>query len=439
MTIPTSLTLAQEMISKLREQGRQTFIVGGWPRALIMGKPCQELDLVTEASPNEVLSLFPKSRLVGRVFPVVLAKLEGRQVEIASLRSQAQKGMDAFKADVLQRDFTINSLLYDPLNNELIDFSDGQKDIERLCLRFNPTPLARIQEDPLRLLRAVRLAGTLGLEIEQQSLLAIRQQAGLIQTVASERVLAELDKCWASPGRAQCLRLLDHTGLLDIVLPEVAALKGLAQPADHHPEGDGWTHTCLVLRYLPTTASRALVWAAVLHDIGKAATQGKDHPLTFPDHEQAGAVMAQCLLTRLRADRHLIDQVSGMITRHGQWNRWQDMRTAAFIRWLAEPAFAEESALYYADKMAGDQQLIHYLQILEKARQYPEPAQLVARAFGLINGHDLARLGLEPGPAYRSLLGTLHDAILEERLTNREQALAMAKDLITQWQSSRQS
>lgn len=438
MMVPNrAFHLAKEMVTSLRAKHYQAFFVGGCVRDHVLGRPMTDIDLVTDATIEQCLALFPQAKKVGRQFSVLLVRRENYQFELARFRQEAARPDDLFKQDASQRDFTINSLYYDPMTDTILDPIGGQRDMALKVVRFNSQAQARIQEDPQRMLRAVRLAVTYRFELEPASLRAIQQSAGLINQVAKERVLPELEKIWMAEDATCGCRILATSHLLSELLPEVQQTMGVRQPPASHPEGDCFEHTCLTLHYLPKPASRYLAWAAVLHDIGKPVTQTGRDDLAFPHHAKIGAAMVRQVLQRLKADHKFIQQVETMVRYHGQLGKIRSMKKSTLKRMQARQSFADELKLYYADKMAGDQKLANYEHACSMIQKLAQDQHTLERARQLITGHDLTALGLQPGPNYRSILVAIQDDYLDHKISTREQALIKVKALVKQHLRSR--
>ncbi|HVV46887.1 MAG TPA: CCA tRNA nucleotidyltransferase, partial [Bryobacteraceae bacterium] len=301
--------LATAIVQKLRDNGYLAYLTGGCVRDLLLGREPSDFDVTTSAQPDALLGLFPEASQVGAHFGVVIVHRDGAEVEVATFRSDLQyrdgRHPDGVsfetnpEKDVLRRDFTINALLLDPLTGEVLDFAGGQADLKARRIRAIGDPERRFGEDHLRLLRAVRFAARLGFEIEPATFAAIRRLAPLIRNISPERVRDEIAKILTEGAARRGFELLDASGLLGEVLPEVAALKGVAQPPQFHPEGDVWTHTLMMLQGL-REPSITLALGVLLHDIGKPATFRVAERIRFDGHVEKGIEIARALLTRLR-------------------------------------------------------------------------------------------------------------------------------------------
>jgi poly(A) polymerase len=231
--------------------GHSAWLVGGCVRDLLLGRVPKDFDVATSAVPAEILRLFPNAGQVGAHFGVVLVHQADAQVEVATFRSDldytdgrrpnAVHFESSPEQDVLRRDFTINALLLDPDTNEVLDYVGGRADLDARIVRAIGDPVRRFQEDHLRLLRAVRFAARLGFSIEPATFAAMQSLAPAIHHISIERVRDEISRILTEGGARRGFELLDASGLLREVLPEVAALKGVEQPPEFHPEGDVWT------------------------------------------------------------------------------------------------------------------------------------------------------------------------------------------------------
>jgi len=317
-----SEALAHAVIAKLRGAGHQAYLVGGCVRDLLLGVKPKDFDISTDARPDRIMDLFPKSGRVGALFGVVLVRDVFDQVEVATFRSDHEyedgrrpevvRFESDPRQDVLRRDFTINGLMMDPWTGEVLDFVGGREDLKLGVVRAIGDPDTRFREDHLRLLRAVRFAARLGFEMAGETFDAVRRNHGLIVRVAAERVRDELVRILTEGGARRGLELLDSTGMLEDILPEVAAMKGVEQPPEYHPEGDVWKHTLLLLEQLDHP-SAALALGALLHDVGKPATFRVAGRIRFDGHVEEGVRLAHGILHRLRFSREEMERV-------GRWS-----------------------------------------------------------------------------------------------------------------------
>jgi putative nucleotidyltransferase with HDIG domain len=420
--------LALRVASVLRGAGFVVYYVGGCVRDGFLGLQTWDIDLCTDAPPARLRELFPGSLEVGAHFGVVLVRDDDAEVEVATFRREHSyrdgRHPDAVsfetdpKKDVLRRDFTINALLKDPFSGELLDYTGGKADLEARLIRAIGDPRQRFGEDHLRLLRAVRFAARFSFEIEAGTLSAMREMAAAIERIAPERVQAELTSILTEGGARRGLELLDASGLLKHVLPEVERLKGVPQPLDFHPEGDVWTHTLLVMDALgPCTP--VLGWAALLHDIAKPQTIQFADRIRFHGHAEMGADLARRILTRLRCSNELSDAVATLVGAHMRFQDVPRMGEASFRRFLRLPHLEELLLLHRADCI-GSRKAPEILELIARRRAvltesdiHPEP---------LLRGHDLMELGYQPGPAMGEMLRALEEEQLEGRLGSREAA-----------------
>ena len=427
---------AISVIRTLREAGYPAYLVGGCVRDVILGREPADYDVATRATPEEVMRLFPETYAVGAQFGVVLVPSPDRTltVEVATFRSDegysdgrrpdsVRYSQDA-REDVERRDFTINGLLLDPLNGEVLDYVDGRKDIEARIVRTIGDPERRFTEDKLRLLRAVRFASRLGYEIEPATLAAIQQLAPQIHQVSRERVAGELNKM-LTEGRARAaFEMLDATYLLPEVLPEISAMKGVAQPPQYHPEGDVWQHTLLLLENLPRPCSRAQAWGALLHDVGKPPTfRVAPDRIRFDGHVEVGVKMAEEICRRLRFSNADTEQILALIQQHMRFGDLQRMKESTLKKFLRLPKIEEHLEQHRLDCVASHGDLSLYDFARERLAATPPE---VMRPAPLLTGADLIAQGYVPGPRFKEILGAAEDAQLEGGLRSKQQALDWA-------------
>lgn len=430
---------AREIVRRLQEAGYSAFWVGGCVRDHLLGREPDDYDVATSARPEEIEAVFPRTVPVGRQFGVLLVVEGGHSIQVATFRSESDYAdgrrpsrvtfSDA-EADASRRDFTINGLFFDPVNERLHDWVGGEPDLRAGILRTIGRAEERFAEDHLRLLRAVRLAAQLGMEIEPGTFSALRALAGRIESVSAERVRDELIKLFRAPHAARGLDLLRESGLFERVLPELAPAIHCDQSPEFHPEGTVYNHLRLILEHLPPDAHPSLPWAALLHDIGKPATFSKD-PRTgqihFYGHEKVGAEMAEELLRRLRFPRKQIEEIVVCVRCHMQFKDVRRMRKATLRRLLLRPTFALELELHRLDCLGSHGRLDLYEFLKEKAQELEERPAIRPP---LVSGQDLIELGCRPGPTMGALLEEIREKQLQDELTDRDQALAWARKRI---------
>jgi poly(A) polymerase len=429
----TGEALAFEIVNKLRAAGHAAYLAGGCVRDRLLGRAPKDYDVVTEATPARVRELFPDALAVGAQFGVMLVRREGAQVEVATFRSdhayedgRRPTGVTftaSAEQDVLRRDFTINGLLYDPVRDEVLDFVGGRQDLEARRVRAIGDPAERFREDRLRLLRAVRFAARLGFDLEPATRRAIQQHSAAITRVAAERLRDELIRILSEGGARRGFEMLDETGLLPHLLPEVAAMKGVAQPPEFHPEGDVWTHTLLMLEMLhhPTPT---LAMGVLLHDVGKPPTFRVAERIRFDGHVEIGTRMAEEICARLRFSRRDTEQIAALVRNHLRFKDAPDMRESTLKRFLRLAAFEEHLELHRLDCLSSHRNLENYELVRQAWLTLPAESIRPAR---LVSGHDLMKAGYPPGPLYRRILDAVEEAQLSGRVTTRDQALALVE------------
>ena len=440
---------AISIVRTLREAGYQAYFAGGCVRDLILGREPADYDVATDATPGQVMRLFPETYAVGAQFGVVLVPVpaEARKdaagdvspkadvVEVATFRSDLGYSDGRHpdrvhysktpREDVERRDFTINGLLLDPVTDEVLDYVGGRKDMEAGILRTIGEPERRFAEDKLRMLRAVRFAARFGYNIEPGTFAAIQNLAHQIHQVSRERVRDELTKM-LTEGRAQrAFELLDETGLLPEVLPEITAMKGVQQPPEYHPEGDVFVHTLLLLGKLPPGCSRTLAWGALLHDVGKPPTfRVAPDRIRFDGHVEVGVKMAEEICNRLRFSGDDTEQILALVDNHMRFSQTDRMKESTLKKFLRLPRFEEHLELHKVDCLSSHGDLTSYHFAREKLATIP-PEEI--RPAPLITGDDLISAGYEPGPRFKQILSAVEDAQLEGRVQSKEEALEFVR------------
>jgi putative nucleotidyltransferase with HDIG domain len=425
--------LARGIIATLRHAGYQAYLVGGCVRDLLLGCTPKDFDISTSAPPGRIMQLFPNSGHVGAHFGVVIVREGSSHVEVATFRSDrdysdgrrpssVQFETDP-REDVLRRDFTINGLMMDLESGQVLDYVEGRADLERRVIRAIGDPPVRFREDHLRLLRAVRFAARLGFDIEPATFDAIRRHHALIQRVSAERVRDELGRILTEGGAKRGFELLDTAGLLDDLLPEVAAMKGVEQPPEFHPEGDVWVHTLRLLEKLEH-ASPTLAWGALLHDVGKPGTFRVAERIRFDGHVEEGVKLARSILLRLRSSREEMEQVEALVEHHMRFKDVPRMKESTLKRFLRLPKFEEHLELHRLDCLSSHGRLDNYELVQQKLREIPQE-QLKPKP--LVTGADLIAAGYSPGPPFSKMLAAVEDAQLEGRIVSREEGLELVK------------
>jgi poly(A) polymerase len=438
---------ALHVIRELRRNGFQAYLAGGCVRDMLLGVEPTDYDVSTDATPNQVMRIFPETYAVGAQFGVVLVPVlkdlgggvsagHSHPIEVATFRSdgaysdgrhpdQVQYSTSP-EEDVQRRDFTINGLLMDPLDGDrVLDFVGGRADLAAGMVRAIGDPERRFAEDKLRMLRAVRFAARFGYKIDPATFAAIRQLAPEIHQVSRERVRDELTKMLTEGHARAAFELLDRSGLLKEVLPEVERMHGVEQPPQFHPEGDVWVHTLMLLEQLPAGCSKTLAWGALLHDVGKPPTfRVAPDRIRFDGHVEVGVRVAHEVCRRLGFSNDDTERIEALVANHMRFADVERMKASTLKRFMRLPHFEEHMELHRIDCLSSHGDLSLYDFVEDKLRTTP-PEQI--RPEPLLSGRDLIELGYAPGPRFREMLAMVEDAQLEGRLQSREEALAAVK------------
>jgi poly(A) polymerase len=435
---------ATSIVRTLREKGFKAYLVGGCVRDLLLQREPKDYDVATDATPRQVMNIFPETYAVGAQFGVVLvpapdAEIEGTRsghapklqaVEVATFRSDIGYADGRHpdevrfsknpREDVERRDFTINGMLLDPLSGEVLDFVGGRNDLRSGIIRTIGDPQKRFGEDKLRMLRAVRFAARFEYKIDSSTFAAMRDLAEQIRVVSRERMRDELTHMLTDGHGRHAFLLLDQSGLLQQVLPEISTMKGVAQPPEFHPEGDVFVHTLLLLENLPHPCPMTLAWGALLHDVGKPPTFRVAERIRFDGHVDVGVKMAEEICSRLRFSNDETEQILALVDNHMRFGDAMRMKESTLKKFLRLRRFDEHLALHRADCLSSHRNLATYEFVRTKKEEIP-PDKI--RPQPLVTGDDLIAEGHAPGPRFREILNAVEDAQLEGRLGSRDAAL----------------
>jgi len=429
-----SRELANSICDTLRRHGHEALLVGGCVRDLLLNREPADYDVTTDATPERVLQLFPDGIGVGAQFGVVLVLHDPAKVEVATFRSDLgySDGRHPDRVlysktpqeDVARRDFTINGLLMRHDTGEVLDYVGGQDDLHARLVRAIGDPERRFTEDKLRMLRAVRFAARFGYAIEPATFAAIQEHAPEIHVVSPERIREELTKLLTEGAARRGFELLNDSGLLQQLLPEISAMKDVPQPPEYHPEGDVWIHTRLMLAGLPAGVSPTLAWGVLLHDVGKPPTfrsaSATGDRIRFDGHAEVGVKMATAICHRLRFSNDDTQQILALIANHMKFKDVAQMRKSTLKRFVRLPAFSEHLELHRLDCLASHGRLETFYALRNFLAETPAEQFSPPR---LLTGVDLQDMGYVPGPHFQRMLTALEDAQLEGQLQTKEQAI----------------
>lgn len=433
-----------QIVQNLREQGFQAYLVGGCVRDLLLGREPKDYDVATDATPQQVMEIFPETYAVGVQFGVVLVPVpdaassdsgetcsKTQCVEVATFRSDfgysdgrhpdEVRFSRTPQEDVARRDFTINGMLLDPVSGEVLDYVGGRADLKAGIIRTIGDPRRRFEEDKLRMLRAVRFAARFDYAIDPATFAAMQELAAQIEIVSRERVREELTRMLTEGRGHRAFLLLDESCLLETVLPEVSRMKGVEQPPEFHPEGDVFVHTLMLLDNLPLPCPMTLGWGALLHDVGKPSTfRVAADRIRFDEHVEVGVKIAESICRRLRFSNEETEQILALVDNHMRFGHVSRMKESTLKKFMRLPAFDEHLALHRADCLASHRNLKTYEFLLQKREETPPDTM---RPKPLVTGDDLIAAGHTPGPRFREILTAVEDAQLEGRLLSKDQAL----------------
>ena len=427
---------AVEIIGKLQEEGHVAYLAGGCVRDMLRGKIPKDYDIATSALPEQITSIFSKTREVGVHFGVVIVIKDNQSFDVATFRNDGSYKdgrhpenvtFSTPEEDTARRDFTINGIFFDPISQKHIDFVDGRSDIEKMVVRAIGDPDLRFQEDHLRLLRAVRFAARFNYEIEEKTWKSIKLNASGISKISKERVRDELTKILLNENRVLGFDLLVDSGLMEHIIPEILQLKGCEQPPQFHPEGDVFVHTRLMLSLLNDNPSIELVLSVLLHDIGKPATYSFDEAadrIRFNGHDKLGAEMSNQILRSLKFSNSIIEDVVQMVANHMTFKDVQKMRQSKLKRFMSRSTFSDEKELHRVDCLGSWGGLDNYDFLNEKMIEFANEPIIPAP---LLTGKDLIEFGWAPGPNLGETLNSVQDLQLEGTLNSKEEALEWVK------------
>lgn len=427
---------ALKIVKILKNAGFKSVFAGGCVRDMLLGRPANDIDIATDATPEQIEALFEKTIPVGKAFGVIIVVIDDIEYEVATFRNDGvysdnrrpdSVSFSTMKEDAKRRDLTINGMFYDPIEDKVLDFVEGKKDLKNGIIRLIGNPEERIHEDKLRMMRVVRFAIKFGFEIESKTLEVVKKYAKDILLISKERIATELIKILKVEDKSSALELLSSTGLMKYILPEIEDMKGVEQPPQFHPEGSVWNHTKMVVNNLPKDASDELLMAGLLHDVGKPPRFkiGLDR-IRFDGHDVKGKEMTEEILKRFKFSNDFVERVTELVGNHMKWLAVKDMRKSRLKRFIRLPFFEEHKFLHRADCLGCHGSLENLEFIEEKEKEIPEEQ---IRPEPLITGKDLIEIGFKPGPLFKTILTTVEDKQLEEDDFTREKALKFVREV----------
>lgn len=435
---------ALTILNVLSKAGFETYLAGGCVRDILLEREPKDYDIVTNALPEQIEKLFAKSRAIGKHFGVIQVEENGHHFEIATFRSDSGYTdgrrpdfvtFTSAEEDAKRRDFTINGLFLNPFTNEIKDYVDGQIDIKERLIRFIGDAHTRIQEDHLRILRAIRFKNRLNFRYHPDTYEALKKHAHLVNKVAAERLRVELTQMLLHRSRDQAVRDLDELGILEILLPEISQLKGITQPYEYHTEGDVFEHTLSALKSISSEKNSTLVWATLLHDSGKAQKFKLAERIRFDGHAEHSGAISEKVLSRLHFSRAFIAEVTFLTKHHMMWVSLRDMPDSRKKHWIFDKRFPNLLRLFKADASGSkplDLSLYKEIQsivknIKKEYKKLPEP---------LIDGHQLqTSLKVTPGPIIGKILEDVYHEQLEGNIKTTKEALQLAQKIYAKLQS----
>ncbi|MBI2026406.1 MAG: CCA tRNA nucleotidyltransferase, partial [Deltaproteobacteria bacterium] len=421
------------IVKTLNKHGFIAYFAGGCVRDKLLKKVSPDIDIATNAKPSDIEKIFEKTFPKGAAFGVMSVLIDNHEFEVTTFRKEGcysdgrhpdHVEFTDEKQDAFRRDFTINGMFHDPLKKKVIDYVGGKKDLKKKIIRAIGHPEERFSEDKLRMLRAIRFASSLHFKIEEDTFVAIKKMAHEINQVSFERIRDEIVKILVSGNARKGFELLDDSGLLMNILPEISAMKGVEQPPQFHPEGDVFVHTMMILEMLRKNVSADLAVGALLHDVGKPTTFTIKERIRFDGHVEVGAEMAGKICRRLKFSKKTTDHVVELVKQHLKFKDVRKMRESTLKRFLRQDGFEDHLELHRMDCLACHGDLSNHSLCKEKLEYF---RKLDLKPVPLLRGKDLIELGLKPGPHFRLILNYVEDAQLEGRVQSKEDALLLAQ------------
>lgn len=431
---------ARYIVKTLQENGFEAYFAGGAVRDLLLNKNPKDIDIVSSAHPEQIEKLFPKNYPIGKQFGIILVNIDGANFEVATFRSEesyednrrpSKVVFSDAKSDALRRDFTINGIFYDPIKNKFIDYVGGEEDVKKRVINFIGDAQERIDEDSLRLVRAIRFKVTLGFQYGANTFEAIRKSSAHIKNVSKERLRDELKKILSSPFRHIGLVELSESGILKHSLPEIELLKGVPQPIEYHHEGDVFTHTYLALKSMPKDASEHVAWAVLLHDIAKPQTLIREgERIIFHDHAKKSAELSIDIMNRLKFSNIEKETISWLIGNHMKIGDIDKMRPSKRLNFVLDPRFPDLIKVANADARGTypvNTNLVQKLkQDLENAINWK--MENVEKQKNIVTGDDILKLGIEPSKIIKVIIEDVSDKYIAGELSDKETAIEYIKD-----------
>lgn len=415
----------------MKKAGFEAYWAGGCVRDMLLSIKPKDFDIATSAKPDEMKKILKKTISIGEKYGVIIAEQNKHHFEVATFRSDSGysdgRRPDAVlftsaREDALRRDFTINALFYDPLEDKIYDFVGGQDDLKNKLIRFIGDPHERIKEDHLRIIRAIRFKNIFGFQYHPETYNALKTHAQLAGKVSFERLRDELNKMIMHSSFPGALEDMEDTGVLSVILPEVQALKGVAQPPEYHTEGDVWTHTLKVVKALRADAPILLRWAVFLHDIGKPETFKITDRIRFDKHAEKSAEITEALLRRLKFPIKDIKIISWLVLHHMMVYNILKMSVGRRRHWFLNPWFLDLLELNRCDVLGTYPcDLETYTKVLELYRK--DTKEMPSEPERLLSGEeimDLLQIG--PGEKVGEILEKLRLVQLEKKVKNKKQA-----------------
>ncbi len=418
---------AIRIIQTLEAAGHRALLAGGCVRDALLGLEPKDWDIATDAEPGIVQNRFQETVAVGAQFGVVIVKVDGCDFEVAQFRKDGPYGdgrhpdstrPSGEQGDARRRDFTINGMFYDVSANRVFDYVGGRRDLEDGIIRAIGDANLRFREDHLRMMRAIRFSTRFGFTLDSATAAAIKANAGLIGKISAERIRDELTKILTAQNVDAAFAMLDDLGLLERVLPEVTAMKGVAQPPEFHPEGDVWTHVLAMLRTMGSGSS-ALAWGVLLHDVGKPVTYTETDRIRFNGHDKVGAAMSTEICERLRMPKSEAVRIHDLVAHHMRFINVEKMRKSRLKRFMREPFFEELLELHRIDCLASHGNLRTHGFCTKKLAEFREEALRPPR---LLDGRELMAMGYPAERRLGEIIFALEDEQLEGGISTKETA-----------------